>query len=149
MIQEFEILSQSERELMYSLPVYVAVLIAGADGEIDKREVSRANNIANDKIKNARKDLILYYNQANENFEDKLKMAIANLPSGTKERQKFLVDKIKMSNESFEKPIFVGTLVKVLYQKGLKGLPLNTLIKTPRQIWMQPKRVSGSRLSIN
>lgn len=103
MIQEFEILSQRERELMYSLPVYVAVLIAGADGEIDKREVSRANNIANDKIKNARKDLILYYNQANENFEDKLKMAIANLPSGTKERQKFLVDKLKESNESFEK----------------------------------------------
>lgn len=103
MIQEFEILSQSERELMYSLPVYVAVLVAGADGDIDKKEVNRANNLANDKLKNARKDLIPYYNQANENFEDKLKMAIANLPSGTKERQKVLVEKLKESNESFAK----------------------------------------------
>ncbi len=101
MIQEFEILSQSERELMYSLPVYVAVLIAGADGDIDKREVARANNLANDKLKNARKDLIPYYNQANEDFEDKLKMAIANLPSGTKERQKVLVEKLKESNDIF------------------------------------------------
>ena len=103
MIKEFEILSQSERELMYSLPVYVAVFIAGADGDIDNKEVNRANNLANDKLKNARKDLIPYYKEANENFEDKLKMAIANLPSGTKERQKYLADKLKESNESFNK----------------------------------------------
>lgn len=103
MIQEFESLSQGERELMYSLPVYVAVLIAGADGDIDNKEVSRANNLASDKLKHARKDLIPYYQQANENFEDKLKMAIANLPSGTPERQKYLVEKLKESNESFAK----------------------------------------------
>lgn len=103
MINEFEILSQSERDLMFSLPVYVAVLIAGADGDIDNREVSRANNLANDKLKNARKDLIPYFTEANENFEDKLKMAIANLPSGTEERQKLLVSKLKESNESFNK----------------------------------------------
>lgn len=103
MIKEFEILEQSERELMYSLPVYVAVFIAGADGDIDNKEVNRANNLANDKLKNARKDLIPYYKEANENFEDKLKMAIANLPSGTKERQKFLADKLKESNQCFNK----------------------------------------------
>ena len=103
MIKEFEILSQSERDLMYSLPVYVAVLIAGADGDIDNKEVNRANNLANDKLKNARKDLIPYFNEANENFEDKLKMAIANLPSGTKERQKYLADKLKDSNDCFNK----------------------------------------------
>ncbi len=103
MIQEFENLSQSESELMFSLPVYVAVLIAGADGDIDNREINRANNLANDKLKNARKDLLAYYNQANEDFEDKLKMAIANLPNGTKERQIFLVEKLKESNDSFAK----------------------------------------------
>ena len=103
MIKEFEILSQNERELMYSLPVYVAVLIAGADGDIDNKEVSRANNLANHKLKNARKDLITYYAEANENFEDKLKMAIANLPSGTADRQKLLVEKLKSANEVFDK----------------------------------------------
>jgi len=103
MINEFENLSQPERELMLSLPVYVAVLIAGADGEIDNREVSKALNLANDKLKNARKELMSYYAEANENFEDKFKMAIANLPSGTAERQKVLVSKLKESNEVFAK----------------------------------------------
>jgi len=101
MIKEFEVLTQSERELMLSLPVYVAVLIAGADGEIDNREVSKAINLANDKLKNARKELIGYYGEANENFEDKFKMAIANLPSNTSERQKVLVEKLKESNSIF------------------------------------------------
>ncbi len=101
MIQEFEILSQSEQELMLSLPVYIAVLIAGADGEIDNREVSKAINLINDKLKNARKELIGYYNEANENFEDKFKMAVANLPSDTNERQKLLVEKLKESNAIF------------------------------------------------
>ena len=32
MISELDSLTQSEQELMLSLPVYVAVLIAGADG---------------------------------------------------------------------------------------------------------------------
>ena len=103
MIQEFENLSQSEKELMYSLPVYVAVLIAGADGDINNKEVSKAINLANDKLKNARKELKAYYSEANENFEDKLKMAIANLPSGTEERQKLLAAKLKSANELFDK----------------------------------------------
>ncbi len=103
MIPEFELLSQSERELMYSLPVYVAILIAGADGDIDNKEVSKAINLANDKLKNARKELKKYFSEANKNFEDKLKMAIANLPSDTSERQKILAEKIKESNDIFAK----------------------------------------------
>lgn len=103
MSQEFENLSQPERDIMYSLPVYVAILIAGADGKIDNKEVSKALNLANDKLKNARKELINYYTEANDNFEDKFKMAIANLPSNTSERQKVLANKLKESNEVFGK----------------------------------------------
>ena len=39
MIAEFDGLEQSEKELMYALPIYVAVLIAGADGKIDNNEL--------------------------------------------------------------------------------------------------------------
>jgi len=103
MIKEFELLSQSEQELLFTLPVYVAVLIAGADGVIDNKEVKKAINVANSKLKHARKNLIPYFNVANQDFEDKLKMAIANLPSGTKERQNMLTLKLKESNEPFNK----------------------------------------------
>jgi len=47
--------------------------------------------------------LIGFYNEANENFEDKFKMAIANLPSNTKDRQNVLVKKLKESNEIFRR----------------------------------------------
>ncbi len=103
MIQEFENLEPQEKELMMGLPVYVAVLIAGADGEIDNKEVSRAIYLANDKMKHARKDLIPYYREANQDFEDKLKMLIANLPKDVKERQEILVSKLKEANAGFKK----------------------------------------------
>ncbi|MCB0496791.1 MAG: hypothetical protein KDC79_11700 [Cyclobacteriaceae bacterium] len=103
MISELDSLTQSEQELMLSLPVYVAVLIAGADGEIDNKEVKRAIQLAHSKLTHARRDLIPFYNEANESFEDKLKMAIANLPSGTKERQNVITEKLKESNACFKK----------------------------------------------
>lgn len=103
MVNEFESMTQSEQDLMFSLPVYVAVLIAGADGEIDNKEVKKAVNLAHSKLTHARRDLIPYYNEANAHFEDKLKMAIANLPSGTKERQKVITDKLKESSSCFDK----------------------------------------------
>lgn len=103
MIKEFDELSQGEQELMLALPVYVSVLIAGADGEIDNKEVKKAVDLAQNKLKHARRDLIPFYNEANQNFEDKLKMAIANLPSGTKERQKVITTKLTESNACFKK----------------------------------------------
>ena len=98
MIAEFDDLEHSEKELMYSLPIYVAVLIAGADGKIDNNEIKKAVSISNLKTTKARKDLIEFYNEVNTDFEDKLKMTIANLPSGTKEREKILTEELSKVN---------------------------------------------------
>lgn len=103
MIAEFEGLEQSEKELMYSLPIYVAVLIAGADGTIDSSELKKAVSISNHKTSKARKELIDYYQQVNTDYEDKLKMAIANLPAGTKEREKLLIEEISKVNDILPK----------------------------------------------
>lgn len=103
MIAEFDNLDQAERDLMYSLPIYVAVLIAGADGKIDGVEVKKAVAISGLKTTKARKELIDYYQQVNTDYEDKLKMTIANLPSGTKEREKMLIEEISKVNDIFPK----------------------------------------------
>ena len=103
MIAEFDGLEQSEKELMYSLPIYVAVLIAGADGKIDKNELKKAVSISNHKTSKARKDLLEFYNVVNADYEDKLKMTIANLPSGTQEREKRLIEEISKVNEIWPK----------------------------------------------
>ncbi len=103
MIPQFEDLSEDERELMYSLPIYVAVLIAGADGKIDAVEVKRAVSLSDIKKLKARKDLLDYYNHVNTDYEDKIKMTIANLPVGQKEREKILIDHLMSVNEVLKK----------------------------------------------
>lgn len=103
MISQFEDLNQEELELMYSLPIYVSVLIAGADGKIDSTEIKKAVSLAGLKKKKARKDLLDYYNLVNVDYEDKIKMTIANLPSGHKEREKILIEDLKKANDIFPK----------------------------------------------
>ena len=39
MIQDFEKLSNAEIEVMMRAPIVVCILIAGADGTIDKKEI--------------------------------------------------------------------------------------------------------------
>ena len=103
MIPQFEDLNQEESELMYSLPIYVSVLIAGADGKIDSMEIKKAVSLADLKKKKARKDLLDYYNHVNTDYEDKIKMTIANLPLGHKEREKILIDNLSQANDIFLK----------------------------------------------
>jgi hypothetical protein len=98
MIAEFDGLDQPEKELMYSLPIYVAVLIAGADGKIDNNELKKAVAISGLKTTKARKELIDFYTEVNTDYEDKLKMTIANLPSDVREREKILIEKIAEVN---------------------------------------------------
>ena len=103
MIPQFEYLTQEEIDLMYALPIYVSVLIAGADGKIDSNEIKKSVSLAGLKKKKARKDLLEFYKNVNTDYEDKIKMTIANLPLGHKEREKILIEDIKKANDIFSK----------------------------------------------
>ena len=96
-------LTQEEQDFMCSLPIYVSVLIAGADGNIDKHEIKKAISLTSIKTQKARKELIDYFKRVNTDFEDKLKMTIANLPKDTKEREKILIEEIGKANDVFPK----------------------------------------------
>ena len=103
MIPEFEQLDHEESELMYALPIYVSILIAGADGTIDSSEIKKAVSLSGLKTLKARKELLDYYHVVNQDYEDKFKMTIANCPSGAKEREKLLIEKISKVNDIFPK----------------------------------------------
>ena len=49
MVSEFSTLRDDEIEVLLNAPVLVALLIAGADGEIDKKEISQALDLAQGK----------------------------------------------------------------------------------------------------
>lgn len=94
MISEFENLDQNEQDLMYRAPVLVAILIAGADGTIDKAEMREAITVSSMKKVKARKNLLQYYNEVGIDFEDKLKSIIAEYPDDPKEREEIITTEL-------------------------------------------------------
>ena len=94
MIKEFENLREDEVKVLLDAPLYVAILIAGADGDIDKSERKEAIDVARSKQSRAREQLVEYYKIVGENYEQKFNDLIDKLPSGTEEREKEITSDI-------------------------------------------------------
>lgn len=103
MIDEFKELSDEEVDLMLHVPVLVSILIAGADSNIDKNETKEAVSVMKLKPQKSRKSLVDYYRLAGEDFEDKLKITIHDLPSDTEERNQIIINELKKLNDIFPK----------------------------------------------
>lgn len=79
MAPAFSNLTTSEKELVFKAPLLVCILIAGADGKIDGKEVSEAIGIARDRDW-VKAHLNEYYREVSQDFEDKIKMLIQAYP---------------------------------------------------------------------
>jgi len=98
MITEFEPLREDEIDVVIKAPVYVAILIAGADGNIDKSERKEAINVARSKQTRSREQLGDYYKLVGEGFEDNFNKLIDELPSGTEERISSITKELRKLN---------------------------------------------------
>ena len=98
MISQFENLREDDVRLMYKVPVYVTILIAGADGKIDKKELQEAVTITNLKKIKSRKLMAEYYREVGETFEQELKKEIEALPSNAEERNAMIIEKLERLN---------------------------------------------------
>lgn len=98
MISYFEKLRDDDVQLMYKVPVYITILVAGADGKIDRKELQEAVSITNLKKIKARKLLVEYYNEVGEMFEKVLKKEIETLPANAEERNALIVEKLERLN---------------------------------------------------
>jgi len=103
MIDEFKNLSEEEIETMLKVPVLVSILIAGADGTIDKSEIKQAVSLSKIKQTKAREDLIEFYKEAGRDFEDKMKIMISQLPAESSERNPVIIEELEKVNEIFPK----------------------------------------------
>lgn len=81
MIREFDKLNAAEMELLHKAPVLVSILIAGADGKIDNKEVKRAISLTEAKQKRSRSRLMEFYIEVGTDFEDKIRIVLQSLPS--------------------------------------------------------------------
>lgn len=86
MIEEFKNLSEEEVKVLKNAPVWVTLLVAGADSTIDNKEIDEAVAITKLKQSRAREALIEYYKEIGPDFEKSLREAIANLSGDSKDK---------------------------------------------------------------
>src|SRR5688572_3902285 len=102
MIGEFRKLDAAEAELMLKAPILVCILIAGADGKIDKKEVRGAIAITQ-KNKDSNKTLDGYFREASADFEDKLKILIQSYPYESTQRDPLIIEELSAINNIWPK----------------------------------------------
>jgi hypothetical protein len=116
MLSELSKLSSSERELVFKAPLLVCILIGGADGTIDNKELSEAINITRDRqwVKSV---LSAFYQEVSEDFEDKLKVLIQSYPVKALRRNTAITEELSQLNSVWEK---LGPEFSVAYFESLK-----------------------------
>ncbi len=101
MFQELRRLSDSEKDFLYKSPILVCILIAGADGTIDKKEINEA--IGQAKKRQSQHGLAEFYAEVGQDFEDKLKIVLRDYPSDPGQRNNTLSEDLKYLNEILPK----------------------------------------------
>ena len=98
MIKAFKNLDGQESELMFKVPALVCVLIAGADGDIDRKEIREAIAIASKNKNDKDSPLYEYFQEVFGDFEDKLKVVIQSYPYESTLRTPILVEELSQVN---------------------------------------------------
>jgi hypothetical protein len=91
MIAAFEKLTEEEVNILIQAPVYVSILIAGADNQIDKSEINGAIELVKLKQTKARQALLDYYKEVGKNFEGDLQERIKELPADASKRNPVVI----------------------------------------------------------
>src|SRR6478609_1193161 len=102
MIPEFEKLTDEEIELMLKAPILVCILIAGADGNIDRKEIKQAISVAQ-KQKKGSASLAGYFDVLSEDFEDKIKVLIQSFPYESTQRTPLVIEELAQVNALWAK----------------------------------------------
>jgi hypothetical protein len=92
-------LTADEKETLFNMPIYVTLLIAGADNKIDNAEISEAIELARLNKTFSRQELTDYYNIASEDFPEKLKSVMEDLPQSNEARTKYLIGELTKLND--------------------------------------------------
>jgi hypothetical protein len=97
MIPEFQSLDDSEIELVLKAPILVCILIAGADGNIDRKEIKEAIAVAQQQ-RNSESVLSRYYKELAEDFEDKIKIVLQTYPRDVTRRTPLIIQELSGLN---------------------------------------------------
>lgn len=103
MLNHLTTLSQAEKDLVLHAPLYVSLLIAGADGDINNHEKERILELIHTKTFSERYELREMYKEIDHDAASEMRRMIAELPESTEERNSLLSNKIAGLNSVFNK----------------------------------------------
>jgi len=115
MITAFSRLENQESELLLKAPILVCILIAGADGDIDRKEIKAAITFVT-KDKTSYKNLSQYFAELSSDFEDKIKILIQSYPFESTQRTPLIVQELAEVNGLWSKlePVFAAEFYQML-----------------------------------
>ena len=98
MMTQFTKLTSSEAELIFKAPILVSILIAGADGDIDKNEIKQSIMIIKGNQSNTKTLISDYYTEVTQDFEDKLKIILSSYPANSHTRNQLISEELSGLN---------------------------------------------------
>jgi len=100
---------------MQKAPILVCILIAGADGNIDRKEIKQAITVAQ-KNKKGTDSLSGYFKDLSQDFEDKIKVLIQSFPYESTQRTPLVIDELSQVNTLWHKidPSFASDFYEML-----------------------------------
>jgi len=103
MLKEFKILSEDEITLLIDAPALITILIGGADGNLDEKEITWAAKIKSYRSTKENSILKDYYLKASINFVEKIEGFLKVLPEELNERNKAISERLRGINNVFRK----------------------------------------------
>jgi len=95
-------LDTPERELILKAPILVCILIAGADGEIDQKEIREAIDMARNK-RWVKTNIQPFFQELAQDFEDKLKIILQSYPFDARSRNEIIQEELVNLNNILNK----------------------------------------------
>jgi hypothetical protein len=119
MLYQLQKLSSEEQTSVKRSPIWVTLLVACADFDIQEKEIDRAKEIIHIRSYALQSDLKNLYEELDVDIEQEIDQALAAIPAGGKDRIQYLEEKISELNSIFSK--LDSTFNKQLYT-SLKSL---------------------------
>ena len=103
MIPAFNKISDSEIEAMLRAPLIACILIAGADGHIDRKEIQKAIHHTQRSAAKSKASVVEYFKLVEVDFEDKLKIVLQSLPVDVNDRNQLIIAELTALNSILPK----------------------------------------------
>ena len=106
MLKNSSLLSQEEIDFLIKVPVYVTIMVGGADNELEDIELEWAEKVARFRSFKSSPELQQYYLEVDKIFSSELEKMVQNLKNQVKkprEQSKEISEELKRLNDIFAK----------------------------------------------